>query len=136
MKPLTIIRYLWAFPNTLLGLLFVLPVIATGGRMELKNGVLELSGRFVAWFLRHIPFSGVVPAMTLGHVVIGVNEEELNLWREHELVHVRQFERWGLFMVPAYFLSSLSAWARGEDHYAGNRFEREAYSGTTHVHKV
>ena len=47
--------------------------------------------------------------------------------RDHEHVHVRQYERWGPFMLPAYFLSSFLAWRRGGDYYLDNRFEREAY---------
>jgi hypothetical protein len=132
MKLLTIIRYMWALPNTMLGLLLVLPLFAFGGRASVHNGVLEFSGRGVSWFFGHLPFCSRVPAMTLGHVVIGVNEEELSRWREHERVHVRQYERWGPFMIPAYLLSSLCAWARGKDGYAANRFEAEAYSTKSH----
>ena len=65
--------------------------------------------------------------MTLGHVVLGQSAESLDFSREHELVHVRQYERWGPVFLPAYFLSSLIAWAQGKNPYYDNAFEREAY---------
>ena len=43
------------------------------------------------------------------------------------MVHVRQFERWGPFMGPAYLLSSLYLWITGGRPYRDNPFEREAY---------
>jgi len=131
MKLFAIIRYVWALPNTLLGLLLAFPMFAFGGSVSLNNGVLEFSGGGASWFFSHFPFFRRVSAMTLGHVVIGVNEEKLARWREHELVHVRQYERWGPFMIPAYLLSSLCAWARGKDGYEANRFEVEAYGRTS-----
>ena len=36
--------------------------------------------------------------MTLGHTILGQTDAALDISREHELVHVRQYERWGLFM--------------------------------------
>ncbi|MDO8964417.1 MAG: hypothetical protein Q7W30_08015 [Coriobacteriia bacterium] len=46
----------------------------------------------------------------------------------HEHVHVRQYERWGPFFLPAYAISSLVQLARGGDPYRDNRFERQAYA--------
>ena len=46
---------------------------------------------------------------------------------EHETVHVRQFERWGLLMGPAYLLASFVLWIAGRQPYRDNPFEREAY---------
>jgi hypothetical protein len=65
--------------------------------------------------------------MTLGHVVLGLNQKALADTRAHERVHVRQCERWGPLFLPAYGLASAVAWARGQDAYRENRFEREAY---------
>jgi hypothetical protein len=48
--------------------------------------------------------------------------------RTHELVHVRQYERWGPLFVPAYLASSAIIWLRGGDPYRDNPFEREAYA--------
>jgi hypothetical protein len=65
--------------------------------------------------------------MCLGHVVLGQDREALEQTRDHEHVHVRQCERWGAFIVPAYLLSSFLAWRSGKHFYFDNRFEREAY---------
>ena len=46
-------------------------------------------------------------------------------------VHVRQFERWGPLMGPAYLLSSLVLWLAGRRPYLDNPFEREAYGETS-----
>jgi hypothetical protein len=59
--------------------------------------------------------------------VLGQTEASLDLSYEHELVHVRQFERWGPLMGPAYLLCSLVLWLRGGRAYRDNPFEREAY---------
>lgn len=66
--------------------------------------------------------------MTLGHVVIGQDESCLDRNRDHERVHVGQYERWGSLMIPLYLLSSAAARLRGAHSYWDNRFEREAYS--------
>jgi drug/metabolite transporter (DMT)-like permease len=65
--------------------------------------------------------------MTLGHVVLGRDENCLEDCGDHERVHVRQYESWGPLFLPAYFGSSIAALLRGDDPYLGNRFEREAY---------
>jgi drug/metabolite transporter (DMT)-like permease len=65
--------------------------------------------------------------MTLGHVVLGRDDICLEDCGAHERVHVRQYETWGPFFLPAFLVSSILAMSRGEDPYLGNRFEREAY---------
>ncbi len=123
-----VLRYLWASPNTVLGLVFAMLGVCTGGRMRLHRGVIETHGGLVTWWLQHVvPLPGGARALTLGHVVLGRSPEELHLTREHERVHVRQYERWGPAFLPAYALASLLAWKRGQPPYRGNRFEREAY---------
>jgi hypothetical protein len=120
------LAYLWAAPNTAVGLLFLAPVLLTGGRVRAERGVLELHGGFARFFLRHCLFVKA-SALCLGHVIVGQDRDCLDYSRDHEHVHVRQFERWGPFMLPAYFLSSFLAWRRGGHFYFDNRFEREAY---------
>lgn len=121
--------YVWASPNTALGLLAALLMLATRGRAQVVDGVLEVHGGIVAWMLRRLPIgSGGAAAMTLGHVVVGLDADRLALTREHERVHVAQYERWGPFFLPAYGLSSLVCLARGEKPYRDNAFEREAYA--------
>lgn len=92
------------------------------------DGVLELHGGAVSFFLRRCTLlRGGASAMTLGHVVLGRDEQLLALTRDHERIHVRQCERWGPFFIPAYLLASLFALMRGRRPYEDNPFEREAY---------
>jgi len=121
--------YVWAFPASLVGLaLLPLALPFRNGRARWHSGVLEMHGRDMAWFLKHvIPIRGGASAMTFGHVVIGRDAASLARTRFHERVHVRQYERWGIFFYPAYLLSSLWLLARGGDAYRDNPFEREAY---------
>lgn len=121
--------YLWASPNTLLGLLLAALALLTRGRARAVDGVLEVSGGIVAFALRRLPVgSGGAAAMTLGHVVVGLDSDRLALTRFHERVHVAQYERWGPFFLPAYGLSSLWCLCRGRRPYRDNVFEREAYA--------
>jgi hypothetical protein len=64
--------------------------------------------------------------MAIGHVIVAVDEAAMEVCREHELVHVRQAERWGPFFLPAYFGASALAWARGGHYYQDNWFELDA----------
>jgi hypothetical protein len=70
---------------------------------------------------------GGVIAMTLGHTILGQTAEGLDLVRDHEQVHVRQYEVWGPMFIPAYLASSAWLWWRGKDPYRDNPFEIEAY---------
>jgi hypothetical protein len=121
-----ILLYIWAAPATLLGLLVVAIACLTGGSARVIRGVLEVHGGFATSFLRRgLPFVGSGAAMTLGHVILGQDSRCLEASREH--VHVRQYERWGPFFLPAYFSASLILWLRGREPYYDNPFEREAY---------
>jgi hypothetical protein len=66
--------------------------------------------------------------MTFGHVVFGQSQAALDATRDHEHVHVRQYERWGIVFVPAYLAASAYLLVRGRDAYRENPFEIEAYS--------
>ncbi|MEM7577231.1 MAG: hypothetical protein AAF328_07120 [Planctomycetota bacterium] len=122
-----LLRYAWASPNTLLGLAFAMLAVCTGGRLTLYRGAIETHGGLVTWWLRHaVPLRGGALAMTLGHVVLGQDPHALHITRSHERVHVRQYERWGPFFLPAYATASFVAALRGQPPYRGNRFEREA----------
>jgi hypothetical protein len=123
-----ILLYIWAFPATLLGLVVVGLSCLTGGSARVVDGVLEVHGGFATRFLRRgLPWIGSGAAMTLGHVVLGQDPQCLAGSRAHEHVHVRQYERWGPFFLPAYLSASLILWLRGRDPYYENPFEREAY---------
>jgi hypothetical protein len=66
--------------------------------------------------------------MTWGHVVIGTDRSALDRSRNHERIHVRQYERWGVLFVPMYLACSAWVWFRGRDPYRDNPFEIDAYS--------
>ncbi len=105
--------YVWAAPNSLVGLVGAL---TTASRPVRCRGVLLVEGsrsglaRFLAWR----GFS----AITLGHVIVA-NEPLDDYLLAHELAHVAQHERWGPLFYPAYLLTSLAGYRR-------NPFERAA----------
>ncbi|HEX7069752.1 MAG TPA: hypothetical protein VF190_03055 [Rhodothermales bacterium] len=124
------LRYVWALPNTLVGLIVALLALLAGGRTRRKSGVLEVQGGAPAWLLRHmVPLRGGAAAITLGHVIIARDERELERTRAHERVHVRQAECWGPLFIPAYVVASLIAVLRGGNAYRDNVFEVEAREG-------
>lgn len=121
------LRYLWALPVTLLGVLVVVMARSSGGSVQKVDGVLESAGGWPARILRRgFPFSGSVAAMTLGHVVVGVSLDALSATRAHERAHVQQFERWGMLLLVLYPLAGLLALLRGGNPYRDNIFELEA----------
>jgi len=121
--------YLWAFPTTFVGLLFLPLALIGGGDVSLARGVLEIHGRWIALFLRRcVPIPGGASAMTLGHVVMGCDQFCLDSTRAHERIHVRQCERWGPLFIPAYLLASVIVRLRGLDGYRDNPFECQAYA--------
>ncbi len=65
--------------------------------------------------------------MTLGHVILGRTKAALDISREHELIHVRQYERWGPLLGVAYWGCSLCLWLQGKDAYRDNPFEKAAW---------
>lgn len=122
-----LLRYIWALPNTFLGLIFVPFALLTRGRMEIVNGVLEIHGGFVSWFLKNcLPVRGYLGALTLGHVVLGYNKKLLSTYRSHEHAHVRQYEILGPMFLPVYLAAAIWAWLRGRGAYRGNYLERKA----------
>jgi Fe-S cluster biogenesis protein NfuA len=123
-----VLRYLWALPATTVGLVFVLLAWLSGGRAKIVAGVIEVQGGLVAIFMRGgCPGFCPASARTLGHVILGQDQKNLDGSRIHERTHVRQYETWGVLLLPAYLVSSWSAWRRGLDPYYDNRFEREAF---------
>ena len=117
-------RYLWAGPTTLLGLVLAFALLRRG-HATLIDGVIEAHSPGLRRALTHlIPLAGGADAITLGHVVIGRSAQALEATRAHERVHVRQYELWGPLFVPAYLLAGLYALARGRHPYFDNRFER------------
>ncbi|MEZ6064541.1 MAG: hypothetical protein R3B90_02275 [Planctomycetaceae bacterium] len=123
--------WLWASPATLVGLSLGTLGLLTGGTGRSTHGAIEFSGGLVTWFLRHIGRRAA--AMTLGHTILGRSSDDLNAAREHEHVHVRQYELWGPLFLPAYGLCALWLQLRGRHGYWDNPFEREAYDHCAHT---
>lgn len=123
---LRIAKVAWAGPCSLVGLAFAGAVLLCGGRARRNAGTLEVSlhrnRSAEGWLLRALPFR----AITLGHVIVAATPQELARLRAHELVHVRQYERWGPVFFFAYAASSLWQLLRGRRAYWDNHFEVEA----------
>ena len=119
--------YAWASPNTLLGLVVGGAMILLGARAWREVGVLEIAGGLVGTCLGPTRIALPWRAITLGHVILGIDRAALEASRAHEHVHVRQYEQWGPFFLPAYLASSLWQLACGRRCYRDNWFERQAY---------
>jgi hypothetical protein len=129
---LRLLAILWASPYTLLGLALGGFSVCTGARARVRGGVMEFYGGGVTWLLQRFFFGQGAMAFTLGHTVFGQSGAALDISRPHELIHVRQFERWGPLMGPAYLGCSLVLWLMRRRPYRDNPFERQAFaqSGT------
>jgi len=123
-----LIAYVWAAPNTTLGIVLGLVILGFGGRVHVVAGVAEFHGGKAGRFFASLPHPLCFGAITLGHVILGTCQQELAALREHEHVHVRQYEQWGMFFLPAYALSSLWEVSHGRYGYRNNFFERQAYA--------
>jgi len=115
--------YLWAGPNSLVGLVGAL---TTRRRPVRWRGVLlfEDAHGGLARLLRWRGFA----AITLGHVIVAnrpLSDEIL----AHELEHVAQSERWGPLYYPAYLLGSVLGYRR-------NPFERAASRASSAIQAV
>ena len=127
-----LVRYLWALPNTVIGLLFVPAAMLSLGGMQVIDGVLEAHGPLISRMLRHcVPIPGGAAAITFGHVVLARDRGLLDITRAHERVHVRQCEIWGPAFIPAYLIAGLWALVNGRGAYTGNYFERQANCRTS-----
>lgn len=115
---LQIVRYAWAAPCTAVGLVPAILALLAGGSARVQSGVIEVALSATERASR-IPFG----AITFGHVILGRNARMLAELRSHERVHVRQYERWGLFFFLAYPASSLYQLLRGRNPYWFNHFE-------------
>jgi hypothetical protein len=123
-----LLRYLWVSPASLVGVLVGLFAIASGARARVVDGAIEVAGGHVRSFIMRLPEGLRFGAITLGHVIVGLDPAVLEHARAHEHIHVRQYEKWGLFFFPLYLGSSLLQLARGRDPYRDNCFEAEAFA--------
>ena len=124
---LRILSFIWASPYTIIGLCLGGIGLCTGGHGRFRGRTVEFYGGAVKWLVTHLPYGQYTLAITLGHTILGQSDSSLVIARDHEMVHVRQYERWGPLMGPAYLLSSLFLWIAGKRAYYDNPFEREAF---------
>jgi hypothetical protein len=122
-----LLGYAWASPNSLIGLVIGGTMILLGASTRRVDGVLEVAGGLVGTFLGPKRIALPWRAITLGHVILGIDAAALDDSRAHEHVHVRQYEQWGPLFLPAYVASSLWQLACGRRCYRDNWFERQAY---------
>ena len=119
------IRYLWAAPCTLVGLVVTAPAFLFGATARKVDGVIEIAAPAAmqgSRWLGALPFN----AITFGHVVFATSVMELERLRAHEHAHVRQYEQWGVAFFLAYPASSVWQWLRGGRAYVDNWFEVQA----------
>lgn len=119
------LKHLWPSPLSLAGATIALLCRAPLVR---RDHTLEACGGLLPKVLPNIGMGMRPVALTLGHVILAVDQETLDRWRTHERVHVAQAERWGPLFPIAYALASGVAKAKGGDPYRDNVFEVEAYS--------
>ena len=122
-----IAAWIWTAPNTLLGLASGLVLMAGGAHVRVVQGAIEFGGGTIGRALADRTPPIRFRAMTLGHVILGASPADLDAARPHEQVHVRQYERWGPFFLPAYLLSSAWQLVTGRRCYRDNYFERQAF---------
>jgi hypothetical protein len=123
-----ILRYAWASPATVVGLALSAIALCAGARVRCIGGVIEVGGGPLRTLTSRLPSCASFAAITFGHIVIGVDHDVLREVREHERVHVQQYERWGLLFFPLYVGSSVIQLLAGGNPYRDNAFEREAYA--------
>jgi len=124
--PVRLLCYLWAAPCSLAGLTIAIPALLLGAKARFRDGTLQVVGGGLATGLARLPTRLTLLAITNGHVIYAVSEQAMVAYRAHELVHVRQYERWGPLFPMLYLGSSLVQKWQGRDPYFANRFEREA----------
>lgn len=122
-----VLRIIWAFPATAIGLTLVALAVITGGAAQMAHGVVEAQGGLLPRILRRLPLvKGGASALTLGHVVLATDRTTLDRTRRHERAHVRQYERWGPLLIPAYLVVGAWLLLRRRDAYFDNPFEQDA----------
>ncbi|MFN8587929.1 MAG: hypothetical protein U0704_08995 [Candidatus Eisenbacteria bacterium] len=123
---LALLVRVWALPVTLCGLVLAALALACGARVRVHRGCVECVGGELGQIVAALPRPVGFVAITLGHVVLAASDDVLARVRAHEHAHVRQYERWGALLLPAYVLASLWQLARGGAPYHDNWFERDA----------
>lgn len=125
-----ILGYAWAAPVTLFGLLYVLPIQAAGwykwtGKKD-DALVWQVSVNSPAW-LKSLWKSWAGHA--IGNVVVmNKNIDEAKVHLDHEMVHVRQCMRLGIFQPVIYAVSWVGIYfgCEASHPYWSNPFEIDA----------
>lgn len=130
MRLLQLLKYLWALPITVFGLLLLLLAWPSRPRVVwLRIGQTRALCAWGGWldvWLQNHPF-GAMYAAAIGHVVIARDARKLCFCGAHEFEHVRQTERWGFLMPVVYVLNGFWQLMRGKQFYRNNVFEEAAY---------
>jgi hypothetical protein len=87
--------------------------------------VLLAEGALFAALLKRHPF-GTMQAVAVGCCVFASDTKALADCLPHELVHVKQAQRWGVIFPLAYLACSVWARLNGGCAYQDNWFERQA----------
>ena len=124
-------KILWAAPWSFWGAGVGVTGLLTGGGVRRRGRIVEFWGGLLPLFLRYFPFIAGSPVATFGHVVVGRSQRHLDACRPHQMIHVRQYERWGPLFVPTYLLLWFALWCIGKRPYYDNPFEREAFDATS-----
>ena len=120
MPLLRVLAYVWASPNTLLGILLGL---LSFQRPRIERGILVFDSDRRGFILLIALFKRA--AITYGHVVLS-NVPVRGRLLVHELHHVRQYERLGPLYLPLYVLIWVFTGYRGHPFEEAARLaERE-----------
>lgn len=129
MIALRLLGWLWALPVSIVGELVAAlcrcrPVETIGGSWDDPIEYVARRDGFLAWWFRRRDFG----AFTLGDVIIYRDLDALSspTLRAHELRHVQQYRRLGIFFFVVYQLCSLLALVMGRDAYRENWLEMDA----------
>ncbi len=122
--------WFWALPLTVLGLpLFALAMAQRKNQtsvLRTQHGIVFTAhSNLIAKVLQWHPL-GRMEAIAIGCCVLARDSQALTKHLAHELVHVRQALRWGVFFPFAYSASSVWQVLHGRCAYADNYFERQA----------
>ena len=130
----TACKYIWTSPASAIGVCAACFAGLVGAKVKRVSGVLEVSlaprNAALCKAVGYLPFA----AITLGHIVIARNAQQQAALRQHERVHVAQYELWGPLFLLAYPLESLFQLLRGRRPYLDNRFEMAARAACCGTH--
>lgn len=114
------LKYLWASPVILVGLLAASLWALAGTRMRWDRGALVIidRGPIGRWMIAH-KWGGVTIGLT---ILLWVYDSPIVEY--HERVHVRQVLRWGMLFPIIYFMSLAL------HGYNDNVFEKQAFTET------